>query len=186
MLHVICAGSQGVGKSTLIKELKKIYPDFIYQKEFVRSILKKSDVNRADYSSQRKILDAQKKFLLKPYNSISDRGPLDSISYTNLLRSQGLSDMTDKEFNELEEESRTILQSSDVSIIFFLPIEFSLIDDGYRTMDEDQRNDVEDIMLDYINKWNLSHKVKMLKGDVDSRVVYCSGIIDGYLLRDTE
>lgn len=94
--------------------------------------------------------------------------------------------MTDKEFNELEEESRIILQSSDVSIIFFLPIEFSLVDDGYRTMDEDQRNDVEDIMLDYINKWNLSHKVKMLKGDVDSRVVYCSGIIDGYLLRDTE
>lgn len=73
MLHIICTGSQGSGKSTLIKELKKIYPDFIYQKEFVRAILKKSDVNRADYSSQRKILDAQKKFLLKPYNSISDK-----------------------------------------------------------------------------------------------------------------
>lgn len=184
MIHAIFSGCQGVGKSTLIKELKKVYPDFMYQKEFVRSILKKDEVNTANLENQRKILDTQRKFLRKQANLLGDRGPLDSISYTRWLRENNKSDISEEDFKILEDESKEVLQSDDVSIIFFIPIEFKLIDDGYRTMDEDQRTEVEDIMLDYINKWNLSKKTKFLRGDVDSRVMYCEGIIDGYLLRD--
>ena len=171
-------------KKKMIKELKKVYPDFMYQKEFVRSILKKDEVNTASLENQRKILDTQRKFLRKQANLLGDRGPLDSISYTRWLRENNKSDISEEDFKILEEESKEVLQSDDVSIIFFIPIEFKLIDDGYRTMDEDQRTEVEDIMLDYINKWNLSKKTKFLRGDVDSRVMYCEGIIDGYLLRD--
>lgn len=184
MIHVTVSGASCTGKSTLIKELKKIYPDFLYQKEFVRAVLSKVNLDRADAATQNKIFDAQKKFLYKPGNLIMDRCPLDSISYTRLLREQGNSDMTDEEFKILEEKSREVLQSDNTSIIFFLPIEFTSVDDGYRTLDEEQRNDVENIMLDYINEWGLNKKFKILRGDVDSRVTYCSGIIDGYLLHE--
>lgn len=184
MIKIVCTGSQSVGKSSLIKELKKIYPDFMYQKEFVRAILPHEKVNRADFESQRIILDSQKKFLRKNANMIEDRGPLDSISYTKWLRSKGLSDISDEDFLKLEKESQEAMEEA--TVIFFLPIEFPIVSDGYRTEDEDQRAEVEDIMLDYINKWNLYNKTKFIRGDLDSRVMYCEGIIDGYLLRDNQ
>lgn len=185
MISIVTVGPQCTGKSTLIKELKKAYPDFMYQKEFVRAILPKDKVNRAELETQKIILDTQVKFLKKNANLISDRSPLDSYCYTYVLKSQGLSDISDEDMKKLEEESKRALQE-DVDVIFFLPIEFPLTDDGYRTMDEEQRAQVEDVMLDHIAKWGLTSKVKFIRGDIDSRVMYCRGIIDGYLLRDNK
>ena len=68
MISIVTVGPQCTGKSTLIKELKKAYPDFMYQKEFVRAILPKDKVNRAELETQKIILDTQVKFLKKNAN----------------------------------------------------------------------------------------------------------------------
>lgn len=176
---IIVSGAQCTGKSTLIKELKKIYPNISYQKEFVRKTLDKKDVNFADVEKQNKIFEFQKNFILDNNFSISDRGPLDSLSYTAVLKEKGLSNFTEEDFISLEKRSLDFLKSNYVISIWFLPNEIPLIEDGYRTMDENQRNEVEAKMKYYIESDPLiKDKTIILTGSVPVRVSICREFID--------
>ena len=169
---IIVSGAQCTGKSTLIKALKEIYPNISYQKEFVRKTLEKKDVNFADVEKQNKIFEFQKNFILNNEFSISDRGPLDSLSYTAVLRDAGLSNFSDEDFFELEKKSLEFIKSDNVISIWFLPNEIPLVEDGYRTMDEQQRNAVEAKMKYYIESDPIiKDKTIILTGSVQDRIV---------------
>lgn len=175
---IIVSGAQCTGKSTLIKALKEKFPEISYQKEFVRKTLKKEDVNFADVEKQNKILDFQRSFIEDNDFSISDRGPLDSLSYTAVLKEEGLSNFTEEEFKDLEKRSLDILKSDEVAAIWFLGNEIPLVDDGYRTVDPKQRDAVEKKMLYYINiDPIIKNKTQIIKGNVKKRVHTCEEIL---------
>lgn len=181
-LRLVFSSSQCTGKTTLINAIKKKYPIFGVQREPIRGILKdKEKVNYADDSVQLRILSNQRDYLLYNKFVLADRSCLDSFVYTDLLRSEGKSDIDDKTFSFIKEESKIIMQSGFVDQIVFLPIEFDIIDDGFRTVDKDQQYKVQSLMEKYIKDWGLEYKVISPRGSVEERLDFVSRYIDPFL-----
>lgn len=179
--------SQCTGKTTLINALKRKYDIFNIQREPVRNILKdKEKVNFADDNIQLRILNNQRSYILENNYILQDRSPLSSYCYTSYLRSKNKTNIEDDIFDFIEEESKIIMQSKLIDYVVVLPIEFEMIDDGFRTVDKQQQKDIQDLIDDTIKKWGIEYKVLRPSGTVEERVAFLSKIIDGYLLRDTE
>lgn len=179
-MHIIISGAQCTGKSSLIKKIKEFFPDFNYQKEFVRKTLGKEEVNFADTKKQFKILENQKKFLMQEGNCIADRGPLDSLSYSSILYKKGLSNISSEDMDNLKKESLDFLKSNYVDYVILLTHkDVPLIEDGYRTMDDSQRDEVENEMLYYMNNDDiLWEKLIILSGSLEDKVDFLKNLIN--------
>ena len=174
--------SQCTGKSTLITALKKKYDFFNIQKEPIRGILKdKTKVNFADDDIQLRILNNQRNYILENNYILQDRSPLSSFCYTSYLRDLGKSNINDRTFDFIRNESKIIMQSGFVDLIIILPIEFDLIDDGFRTLDPIQQKDIQQLINDTAKEWNLESKIIRPSGSVEERVNFVSKYIDNYL-----
>lgn len=171
--------SQCTGKTTLINALKEKYKIFNIQKEPVRGLIKNKDkVNFADDKIQLSILSKQRNYILDNDYVLQDRSPLSSFSYTKYLRSKGLSNINDSFYRFIEEESKLILQSDLIDYIVVLPIEFPLIDDGFRTLSYEQQSEIQEIINNQIKSWGIEDKVLRPSGSVDERVEFLSRYID--------
>ena len=186
-IRITVSGAQGTGKTTLINALKKVYPFFDIQKEPVRSVIKKKEnVNFADKEKQLIILEKQRNFLQDNIAVLTDRCPLDSLSYTKMLRDEGLSNIDDELFEYIWQQSAGILESDLIDIMILLPIEFPLIDDGFRVMDDKQQKKVQRIMEDYATEFLLGDTIIVPHGSVEERVEFCKEYIDKLLRKYVE
>lgn len=125
-MRIAISGTACQGKSTLVKDFIKTWPNYKRSEESYRKLLKKEKINinkKVDKSSQWKILnclidDVQK--TEKGDNIIFDRCPLDNLIYSLWAEDKKTSDI-DKAFIEkcipLVQESMKA-----IDIIFFLPI----------------------------------------------------------------
>lgn len=182
--RLVCcvSGAQNTGKTTLINALKRKYDFFGIQREPIRSILKdKTRVNFADDNIQLRILSNQRDYILENDFALTDRCPLDSASYMELLSSEGKTNISKGTYDFIEKESQLIMQSHFVDLIIFLPIEFEMEDDGFRTVDPIQQRKIQEVMETNIYEWGINHKVIRPSGSVEERVNFVSMYIDAFL-----
>lgn len=181
-LRIVFSGSAGIGKSTLINALKKKYDFFNVQKEPIRGILKdKTKVDFADDDIQLRILNNQRNYLLENSFVMADRSCLDSFSYCEGLRAEGKTNISEDVYKFIEAESKLIMQSCFVDMIVFPPIEFDLVDDGFRNIDPISQRKMQDVMETNIYEWGINHKVIRPSGSVEERVNFVSMYIDAFL-----
>lgn len=93
-----------------------------------------------------------------------DRSVLDFIGYSRAFNKRGL--LSDEYLKQIEEKCDRLWEYIDV--FFYLPIEFQIVNDNVRSLDEDLRQMVDKEILDQI-LWNKVRAVK-LTGPVLVRV----------------
>lgn len=149
-MKIACSGANSVGKSTLINDFIKNWPNYGTPVESYRDVLKQKKLKHSENSSeetQQVVLE----FLIKQLeghkepNVIFDRCPLDNLAYSTWLF---LKDKVDEKFLD---ESRLACREalSKLDIIFYLPLTSAapvpLVDDGFRSVDPVMREEIDNI-----------------------------------------
>lgn len=174
MKRIILTGAQGTGKTTILNHFKEQGMNCIT--EVVRKLAKNQGVKInecGDIDGQQIIFNTYKDILSQQNDYISDRGLTDVVAYTTYLRERNsnlnilmlLQLMSLKEFND----------KNDDIIYCYFPIEFDVVDDGVRSIDEEFRKEIDSNikkLLDTIVK-----DYYIIRGTVEERIKQLESII---------
>lgn len=153
-------GAHGTGKSTIVNELRKdprcICIDSVTRtqtSQAERRIDKKlKDLDQTQLNILEAIkVNAEKIRELKeslPDDKIlvMDRSSFDFYAYSKNFFAKNL--LTHRTMNEIEDELPNLVDF--VDLFYYLPIEFNLVDDGVRNMDEDLRKGVDRVIREQL------------------------------------
>lgn len=164
-MKIVFTGAQGTGKTTILNEFSGSIEVIT---EVVR-ILHKNGVKInevGDDEGQELIFNTYKKLLNEKANYISDRCLVDVFAYTKYLYNEGKvsKEVYIKQYEELKE---FISNNKDIVYIYF-PIEFDLVDDGVRSLNNDFRSAIDNNILNTLNELNVNYLT--MRGGIEERV----------------
>ena len=166
IMKIVFTGAQGTGKTTVLNYFKEEGYNVIT--EVVRNLAKKGvKINKdGDEKSQTKIFKEYKKIFDENTDYISDRCLVDVVAYTVYLAKHG---KVSEEFanKQLKTLHKYALANPDVYYCYF-PVEFDLVDDGVRDMDEEFRAEIASTILTILTALGISFVV--IQGDVAERI----------------
>ena len=164
--RIIFTGAQGTGKTTILNHYKEHGENVIT--EVVRNLAKKGvKINKeGDEKGQTKIFKEYEKLLGEHTSFISDRGLIDVTAYTVYLARQGKvsEEYTNKQLKKL---GKFLEENSDIIYCYF-PIEFDIVADGTRDLDETFRSDIDQIILSLLGAFGINFVV--VSGTVEERL----------------
>ncbi len=189
-MRYILTGAQGTGKSTLLHHFDD---KMNVVTEVVRNLAKKDGIavnEEGNTEGQTKIFDTYYNILSTekdPY--ISDRGLTDVIAYTvyNMSRliSEGrISQEEGQHF--IEDQINKFIDFSDKNedvVYFYVPIEFDVVDDGFRSTNEEFRREIDNNiseLFEYMEGLHMGLNVFTLRGSVEERLETMKEIMKNY------
>ena len=173
-------GTHSTGKSTLLSKLKEVYPNFYFNDSSTRDVTTKEErrLNEISDDSQNKLfkaIEVKEVELLQVSNILPifmDRSIVDFTAYTLTFNKQGKISDTFAAMMQYECEKR--LSKNQYDKIFYLPIEFDIVDDGIRSIDKELQRSVDiEIRTLLSNQTN----VITLTGTIDERLKQISNCI---------
>ena len=176
MHRIIFTGAQCTGKTAILNFYKEAGYNVIT--EVVRNLAKKGvKINEdGDEKGQTKIFNEYKKLLgvFDVNGYISDRGLIDVTAYTMYLRDHGKisSNLADKQIKQLMKFRE---QNPDITYCYF-PIEFDIVDDGVRSLDEQFRADVDRNIKWLLENCGINYIV--VKGTIEERIKKVARLMD--------
>ncbi|MEA3304919.1 MAG: ATP-binding protein [Patescibacteria group bacterium] len=163
-MRIILTGSFSVGKTSVMRELKKQLSNISFLDEVARDLIL-SQNKKPEQMEVHEQEDFQKKILFtqmyqESFTScfVSDRGVIDTLAYTKDL------DMYERVYDMIED----YIHLSPYTHVFFIPKEFPLVDDGVRNTDEEFQIEIENRVLEILRKLEIKHIP--LTGSVEKRV----------------
>lgn len=168
MHRIIFTGAQGTGKTTVLNYFAEQGQNVIT--EVIRNLAKKGvKINKdGDEKGQAKIFKEYEKLLseITPGGYISDRGLIDVVAYTVYLSRHG---KVSEKFaqKQIKALKKFRANNSDITYCYF-PIEFPVIADGVRDVDENFRAEIADIIQQLLVDCEI-HPV-IIRGDVEKRI----------------
>lgn len=168
-MKVVISGPQGTGKSTLLRELKQnsSLVNINFLDEVVRKLItsKGIEINKTgSVASQQAVFDQHLANVGEYTHFITDRGAIDAFVYTTWSYRHGL--FTEDEYKAFEKYFLACM--SHYTHLFYLPIEFEMIEDGVRNTEKEYQKELEGIYLELYEKYKLPFT--FLKGSVKERV----------------
>lgn len=154
-------GAQGTGKTTLLNEARHYYPGFTFITEVVRNLSKTKNIKineLGNETSQMIIFNTYLESLLTQTEYISDRSLIDVISYTRYLAVNNL-DFDINILNVQEILLDFIVKRNLLGFIFYVPIEFPLVEDGIRSNNENFRREVDVNIRYYLERFKIPYVV---------------------------
>lgn len=148
---IYLCGTQGTGKTTVLKALQEKLPDYTIVTEVVRQLAKSGvEINEnGNIDGQNRIFSTYSQILSQDDNQISDRYFVDVLAYTKWLADNAPSDEKQTWNTLLMEQSSTTalfdLYSRlhhDILVVYF-PIEFDVVADGVRSVDNNFREEID-------------------------------------------
>jgi nicotinamide riboside kinase len=168
-MRIAIVGAQGTGKTTLLNKIKEsgiLDDSYVFMDEIVRSLVRKKNIKineEGDYESQLLILQTHQANALNHSHMVTDRSCVDAEAYALYNHSKGY--FTEEEMNEFEEIFLSTLVLYDK--VFFLPVEFDIVSDNFRSTDKSFQKNISDIMEGLLEACSIDF-IK-LKGGVDGR-----------------
>ena len=178
-MRYILTGAQGTGKSTLLHHFEG---KMNIVTEVVRNLAKDEHIavnEEGNMRGQTRIFDTYEQVLSKnetPF--ISDRGLTDVIAYTcyNMQDKGGEGEkFLDDQVMRLAEFQNKYGKDT---VYFYVPIEFEVEYDGFRSMDEDFRKAIDKNIKDLLDGMGIDYIE--LRGTVDERVAIVEDIMKNY------
>jgi len=176
-MKYIITGAQGTGKSTILHCFEDKM-DVVT--EVVRNLSKDKNIKvneRGDEEGQDMIFNTYKEiFNNKKGPFISDRGLTDVMSYTCYLMRTG---KVSEEFLQKQVNEFIDFQDNNKDIVYFYtPIEFDVVDDGFRSLNEDFRKEIDKNIKDFLIGFNVDYIE--VKGTVEERVETIENVMRSY------
>lgn len=183
-MRIAFSGAQSTGKTTILDKLKETNLGFTYYTEVVRNLMAEYNLKfneMADNTSQLIVYTRNIEQLLSNTNFISDRSLIDIWAYTSWLKSRNKIDNYIYDF--IDKGVNTFISYYD--ILFYFPIEFSLMGDGVRSEDEGFRNSI-DSYISYYLQHNYKGKCIYMKGSVENRLATIKNSLEEYKWKITK
>lgn len=169
-MKIYLIGAQGTRKTTLLNEIKerKLLPsDSILISEVARNLITQYKVEVNEKSTpavQSWIFNIYQYLFIENSSFVSDRSLLDVLAYTKnicpVTYQQQISLVRD--FLWREKERRTN------SLYFYLPIEFSIVEDGVRSIDTFYQKQIDFSIRELVDYLNIP--TIQLTGTVEQRI----------------
>lgn len=168
------SGAQSTGKSTLLRECKKLnqFKDYTFVTEVTRRIKRdnNAEINNMadnyDYTQSLIMADHVRNSTLT--NAILDRCFIDGFIYTAYLHAKG------KVSNDVFENARSVYYDgfANYDIIFYTDSGIPLVNDGVRSIDMKFRNDIIGMFEEEISEMNMFAGIPIVrvKGTVEQRI----------------
>ena len=144
-MKVTICGAQGVGKTTLVDSLSEKWQKYVIKKVIRNIVLHSTQevkVNEeADAYGQTLFFAKYLQILNSKDNYITDRGLVDVAAYTKYLvykRKLG-SGIYQNQIRSIQER----LSKNPDEVFVYIPIEFELEDDGFRSMDKIYQDEID-------------------------------------------
>lgn len=189
-MKYLIVGAQGTGKSTLLHHFDD---KMNVVTEVVRNLAKTEGIavnENGNMEGQTRIFDTYYKILSEtgsPY--ISDRGLTDVIAYTcyNMRKLIANGKITQEEGEGfIEDQINRFIdfsEKNDDVVYFYVPIEFDVVDDGFRSTDEEFRKEIDKNISDlfeYMENLHMGLNVFTLHGTVEERLETMEEIMKNY------
>lgn len=180
--RIILVGAHGTGKTTLANKLKELmgitvvesvsrefYKDMKYLED--ASILDKRISKFTRTSALQNVMCSMSRWDYMRWIDVEEaiimtRCPLDTLAYAKADKNVG-EDICIQNLNILK-ESQEFMDSLKTSLFIYLPIEFSIEDDGTRPIDKDFQKDVDQAMRELMYEFQITPLV--VTGTVKERV----------------
>jgi len=161
-------GPQGAGKTTLLNALKKeeaLIP-FVFCEEVTRWVKSLGfNINEAGDDTTQYLIMMRHIFNLTVHpNMITDRSVIDCYAYTLWHYKRGM--ISQKSFEELTRAFESTVFNYD--IIFYLPPEFDIEDDGVRSVSVEFRDEIDGYFKELLTKYG--KRTFDLTGELNERV----------------
>ena len=166
-MKYLFTGTQSTGKSTILQHYQEQGVNVVT--EVVRTLAKTSGIKineLGDEEGQKLIFNTYKDILSNTENYISDRSMVDVAAYTQYLVNKGAvhpSILWDQ-LADLEE----FVNGNPDAVFFYFPIEFPVVDDGVRSLDEEFREQVDKNILGILQSRRIPYVE--VRGTVEERI----------------
>lgn len=151
-MKIAIIGSHSTGKTTLAKEMVKIYKNHFLISEVARIYgIEKINPEKRTLQTQKDMLQTQMNIEKYHENFISDRSVLDFGMYSG------------NEFFMLQ--TRFLMQNR-YDFVFYLPIAFKLVDDGFRNVDETYQKEIDRLF----QVWMPTNVIKISSMSIEDRI----------------
>lgn len=170
-------GTQGTGKTTILK-LMESEMNFNIITEVVRKLNKTGvNINESGNDEGQQIIfntyvDTFNN-IDKELNWVSDRGLIDVVSYTKYLYDHG------NVSKQVYEEQLAFLNDwykTHKVIICYFPIEFDVVNDGVRSLNEEFRKEVDNNIRWILKELQIDHYI--IEGSVHDRLELMKAIVE--------
>lgn len=145
-MKICLSGAQCTGKTSLLNLIEKsgYFTDRALLREIVRTLVAKENIKintNSHHYSQMMIFNAHSKNIATHEDFVSDRCALDAYAYAawGFIHDR----FTQEENQQHIEFFQECMKHYDV--IFYLPANFPLVNDGFRSMDADFREEIDAI-----------------------------------------
>lgn len=168
-LRIGLTGAHSTGKTSVLNKLQVLQPEFNYITEVARNFdIRACGKNRT--AVQIKILRAQVQAENEHFHHgfISDRTVIDNLAYFMGIEKRFRSNAITEIYANIVETR--LIQMGAYDLIFYFPIEFPIVKDGFRFEDGAFQKTIDNNILLIMRKHNIAHHT--VTGDVYERVRY--------------
>jgi nicotinamide riboside kinase len=166
-MKYLFTGTQSTGKSTILQYYKEKGVNVVT--EVVRNLSKTKGVKvneLGDEEGQKIIFETYKDILSNTNNYISDRSMIDVAAYTQYLVCKGAihPSILWEQLAELDD----FVNDNPDAVFFYFPIEFPVVDDGFRSLDEEFRKNIDNNIKNILDSRGIPYIE--VRGTVDERI----------------
>lgn len=170
MWKINFVGAQSTGKTTVLNLFQKdpFFSGFVFKTEVVRKLVKEKGLKineEGTVETQRILFEEYKKVLEEKSDYVSDRSILDVFAYSTWLSTK---DNSEEWTSLIEEQSNYIKEHiEDLGVVVYFPIEFQVVPDGVRSVNESFRKDIDRIISVMLEMYHIPHIT--ITGSVNER-----------------
>lgn len=173
-MKYLFTGTQSTGKSTILQHYQEQGVNVVT--EVVRNLAKSSNIKineLGDEEGQKLIFNTYKDILNNTDNYISDRSMVDVAAYTQYLVNKGAihPSLLWEQLEDIEE----FVRNNPDAVFFYFPIEFPVVDDGVRSLNEEFREKVDEYILGILQSRHIPYVE--VRGTVEERINIVNGMM---------
>lgn len=174
MKRITFTGAHGTGKTTILKMFEDMGITVIT--EVVRRLARKGIPINTDGTdeTQKAVFETLNSELSQHVSYIADRCHIDALAYTKAQVARGK--VSEDLFHSQLTAAAEFFENNPDIVVCYFPIEFDVVDDGVRSIDEDYRKEIDKNIIDIMNILGVEYTV--ITGTTEERFNQVQRLLD--------